>query len=616
MGNRYMFTSVYIPPEPEEEEIITELSLQTWITRGKIFPDLQLSPGEKPRHSMYTVKNINEWEYSAILHAKAEIVKKYAGSNTIIETIQLPDGTRLNISLGAFLTSFGSDISNVLGGNRARDYVNIVADYSISVSDLEPSTAISIVPVGGVQAWTPSVRGMVDNPTNDTIYIDQAIENSGITLGSSQLFDAIRLASRRIITSDIDGETQDHNKIMFVISDGDENYSFYSINNALAYANAVQDPAFQIFPVGIGQLQPYSSAIFAVIYNRFDSFLTNVPSVIDNGIDDIISFIFSNPKFKIGDVIFSQSFELDEPSILREISLHDITIPSGSTIAIRYRHGNDSDDMGAWSEWKNYQGTPDAIKIDENMENAFQYYEYEIELQGNSLFESPQINNGVNVKYYKPLHYTLFFNDQYIDLSDVKEPKIPINKNKMMEQYKKMYAAGLAKTGKTKNEPYVSSIHITANGDVPETSKIGFRVAYDDTNVFKVDPDTHSILLTRHNEKLIQLTPFKYRAINGGWPSNTEISIFSIISGEYRIVNSDRYSHNNKEGTISFKNSNMVDPIINIHINPVFRVLCDVSNYGSEGTTINHVALAYNVSKRIPVDGNGNTIRQPIHNRI
>jgi hypothetical protein len=224
------------------------------------------------------------------------------------------------------------------------------------------------------------------------------------------------------------------------------------------------------------------------------------------------------------------------------------------------------------------------------------YFQYEIKLYGNENFESPELYAGIELNYYKAQTFTVFF--QPIDLD--------IN-----------------------TDEYVASIHITHEATIPNTSIINYGYTqfnstdiedYSSITRSLIVPDRHTILLTRYNELFLTQDYITYTAINGQWPHNANIQVYRVNDDipKGQLVNSSEYASNNKEGTITFYNGQDKKDqfVLCIDLDPVFRFLCNVTNYGPEAAFIDHIGLIYNITKRIPVDSEGNIIHTPISKRI
>jgi hypothetical protein len=112
----------------------------------------------------------------------------------------------------------------------------------------------------------------------------------------------------------------------------------------------------------------------------------------------------------------------------------------------------------------------------------------------------------------------------------------------------------------------------------------------------------------------------KYTAINGGWAEGANVELYKVNTNNLigELISSSQYSINNKTGDITFFNiQNKTDIfVICIYFDPVFRLVCNTTNYGPETATIDHIGVIYNIGKRIPILNNGTIIHTPINERI
>ena len=203
---------------------------------------------------------------------------------------------------------------------------------------------------------------------------------------------------------------------------------------------------------------------------------------------------------------------------------------------------------------------------------------------------------GIELDYYKAQNFTVFFQPIDLDMN---------------------------------TDEYVASIHITHEATIPDASSIEYGYTqFNSTDIEDysgvtrplITPDRHTILLTRYNELFLTQDFLTYTAINGKWPDNVDIEVYrvndDIPNGE--LVDASLYASNNKEGTIIFVNAQSETDqfVLTVALSPCFRFLCKVINYGTEGATIDHIGLIYNITKRIPVDLAGNIIHNSISRRM
>jgi len=296
-----------------------------------------------------------------------------------------------------------------------------------------------------------------------------------------------------------------------------------------------------------------------------------------SNINNILSDIIKNDLFKsnsgsyiavidLGDNGLPYKFNFDSSSVI---------LPTGTKILYRYQYSNDNINWNSWSIWEDIF-VETELPLD--LKNKYRYLKFEIKLYGNSKFESPSLLKSVNVYYYKGQKFTVFFQPVEIDIND---------------------------------DQYLSSIHITHEATIPSSSEIKYGyVQFDTTDPNKyfsdvfplIDSDKHVINLTRYKEHCITDNYIKYIAAGGGWPENSKVEIYKTNSvyPNGKLLETKEYTVNSNEGYILFKvpNNNSDKITICVYMDKVFRIICNMYNYGPEGAVIDHIGVLYNISKK------------------
>src|ERR1035437_4001012 len=87
--------------------------------------------------------------------------------------------------------------------------------------------------VSSLLQWIPGIEGLFTEPANDNIFVSNAFSMIN-SIGSSQIYDAVRLAAQRMIDFKLSNSViQDYKGVMFLLTDGDENSSEYSLDQAI-----------------------------------------------------------------------------------------------------------------------------------------------------------------------------------------------------------------------------------------------------------------------------------------------------------------------------------------------------------------------------------------------
>ena len=610
-GNRAMFTSLDFNPlgldqEPTEPELVLELtSLQAD----------QDASAEVPTY--YAAETLDDYVKGFNIRAKAYFTSYYesdgVGGVVLVPERDVDDGSRITVEYKVFLPASSLNATDevtdvvITGPDVKRNYMWLVVKSSIATEGRYTEAELQIA-IDSNLNWLPGYRALVSDPTNDLIYVANAVSYAE-TMGSSAMFDAIRLAAKRMIKwQELNAEVQDYKKAVILLTDGDENKSEFSLNKAITSVSFMDgDNTTPIISVRLGQ--SYSADEVVLIKMAIDSegFVVSSFDIESAVVGDLVDFMFTNEKWIVGHGTYHNEFKLDKPSIPSKLSLKDVFVPSGSNVEFRYRTSLDKKHWELWSDWLLYS---EQHSIAEDIDSKTLYFEYDIRLSGTSEFTSPEVRKDISISYFDPSDFAMFFN--------------PIS-------------AGGGSSAGANNEDgdigygieegkrFLSSIHITHEVDVPTTSTIGYGITQSDSNDIDafystVRPDEHTILLTRYNEPLVTDDNRVYTALNGNWPDKVEVSIYKINS-QYPngvFVDPSEYATNNIEGIVTFyagqdENDQFV---VSIEVYPSFRLACRVTNFGSKRAIIHHIGIIYNMMKRIPTDDNGNIIHTPINSRI
>jgi len=465
---------------------------------------------------------------------------------------------------------------------------------SVSAEGLFGETTGSILITSSLQ-WIQAVEGMLVEPTKNRLLLSNAISQTNAALGASQLFDGVDLAAKRLIDFQFSNTTlSNYDKMIVVLSDGDENNSENSLNQALDSVSAISgENNTPILSVKLGQgyaadeivmLKMAEDTNGSVRYCRNQS-----PTEIIEIVDELITseeFSFNNGSY----VVTLNSEELVLPNSASIFG--SVILPTNSHILYRIRTSSDGINWTSWTDWRS-----DSLgyNFEENLDNLAGYYQYEVKLFSNELFESPKITKGLDMEYFKPKSSVVFFNPLALDLSALE---------------------------------YMSSILITQEGVIPETSTVTYGVtqslSVDPNDYFlngiEITPDRHEILFSRYNEPMFTTDYKNYFAINGSWANGSAISIYKYNDQDINgiLVPALSYSINSINGSIGFSTIQDYSDkfMICIDMSSLFRFICKIKNYGSKTATIDHIGLIYNIMKRIPTSRNGTIIHKTLDKRI
>ena len=576
-GNRMMFATAYVDSVVQDRELVVTMTVQNNYTALEVTEtDRAMNVLVEAKFSQYSVEvSDGQW--------------------VVIPEQPVPDGTRVVFKIDSFKVLPAEEASNILviRPDTVREYMYVRVAATAYAEGLEGSDSEIIIVSSNLQ-WLPSVKSLLLEPTDDTIYLDAAIAQID-TLGASQIHDAVRKAAQQIIEfKSSNSSWSDATKIILLLTDGDENMSEYSLNQATDHVNFIDgDCEVPVIPIRLG----FSYSSDDVLLGKYASetggenqyLIDATSSEIQDRIDDIIT----NGSIKVNNGIYSDTIDLGSDNIASTISINNILLPTGTRITFRTRFGSDNVTWSTWSEW--FDSSVDE-EFDLSLVSKGRYFQYQIRLYGNENFESPSLQAGAEICYYSVQSFTVFFQPVDLDIND---------------------------------DEYVASIHITHQATIPNTSTITYGYSQFNTTEIEdyygitqplITPDRQTIILTRYNETFLTEDSKTYTAINGRWPSQASIEVYRVnsLTPKGELIDPSTYAANSNDGTITFYNVQAPTDtfVLCVYFDPVFRIICNVMNYGPETITIDHIGVLYNITKRIPRDSDGNIIHTPINERI
>lgn len=617
-GNRMMFSSLkilgYTPSQPELQIIIESgRNLHLYPTEKFILPEF--TNNKNPNGpSYFTALNPTEtsmgFDIRAIAKFSSYTYENYPGHSIIIPERIVDDGSRISFELTPYKPQstiesggeVGWDSSNVniVAPDLIKKYMIIKGKASIAAEGFVATRFFYILINSNIQ-WLPGVSSLMPELSNDVSYITSAMTKIDC-LGASQLHDAVKEATQRIIQEQTDTSAyKSYEKVIVLLTDGDENTSMNSLNQAI---NNIQfiDGTKETPVIGIQLGNTDTSDEIIMKKYSVETGGSIYPMVGQETIDinNLIDSIIQTNTYGFNYGTFKNLMTFEEASIPIQFNLGTVSLPSGTTINYRTRYSSDGENWTSWTSWKNSSATIDY----DNTSDKILQYQYEVRFLGNKYFESPLLYGSASafgsatgplVQYNKPQTFIMFFKPISIGVKD---------------------------------SEYLSSVHITHEAYLPETSSIDYGLVQSgdlDTKEYLIsgkyiEADKYAIMLTRYNEILITSNYKNYSALNGRWPKscNIEIYRFNDQNPDGILVNSSEYSANSILGTITFFNHQELNDnfSINVIFDPSFRLIAKITNYAQDAAIIHHLGLIYNIATRIPKDKNGNIIHKPISKRL
>jgi hypothetical protein len=510
--------------------------------------------------------------------------------------VLVPDGTRVTFSLDCYLPKKSASEQSsikIVAPDIANEYLKIKVNMVSSINGMLITGKQDISLVSMLQ-WLPDITPLVSSPTNNLAVFSNALSKVE-TIGASQLFDALVLASKRIIDFGTSNSAiQNYNKLIVLLSDGDENSSQSSLQQAETSINSINSNSkTPISCIKLGNGCSSDEIMLLKLSNDFNGTFNKINNSTTSDIDSVLQQILTSEKTNINSGTYNIILKSDSQSLPFSAGFKNgVSVPVGASIIYRVRTSSDGNIWNPWSSWLTWS---DLQTYELSTNNLSLYYNYDVKFIGNSSFESPTISQGLELTYLKASETTVFFQPVSLNISDLE---------------------------------YLSSVLISPQGYLPKTSTLNFGISQA-TSLDVLDylnggrtilGNQQEILLTRYNEPMTTKNYKTYTAKNGRWSNSSQVNVYSFSKGSTNaiLVDPSTYISNGNKGTISFlipqnPNNNF---ILCVDVDPSFRFLCKIVNYGLETVTLNHISLIYNIMKRIPVGSDGNIIHRTIDQRI
>ena len=563
-SNRKMFDSTEIIADSEEEEDLgpLALSLQGQYSFSDSFDGLDDEGGG---FGFEFSNSIDEIEGG--FEIKAEIGYRSGeesedGTAPIIP-IDEPLGEKLRIHYDVLVYKYdkSNSIQGVIGEDF-KDKIYQIAIYAKTEVDGIVYSGLIKIDLNSTKTLFKNVINLTPEFENDDIYFENAI---GLVnpIGESQVFDGINLSVNRMIDLiSIDSKYNDYKKIIFLLSDGEENDSIKSYNQTLNNTLGISENPIQIIPIKLGNHSLIEEALLEKIATDTKSFSVGFNNKSTN---NVLNEIFENETLSFKQTIIKRQTIFPQETIVKDIILPFTNMPENSIIEYRlktYKDGVSEE----WGEFKKYDG---KIELDELVEKV----DIEFKLYINENFEAPEIQDNFEVNYLDPQEIYIFFKPQIINL---------------------------------KNNEYISSIIINHEGYIPEYSEIKYGITqfktsdpsyfYSETRQ-EVEAHKRSILNTRYNELLISENGIEYYAINGKWHESSEIKIYAENGV---LIKDTEYDLDPSSGKVLFKLSRSPNYkfYIDVELSNRFTLYARIKNLDNDAAHIDHIGVTYNISER------------------
>ena len=443
--------------------------------------------------------------------------------------------------------------------------------------------------------WSSSVVGLTDEPTDDDIYIAQAIERTHKVMGGSQIYDAVVMAADRLNTWQTDNtDWKSSDKVVFLLTDGCENLSQRTINQVASRLSLLSTNERKPFLASMvfGSPSQYDLALMQKIRSSTGGALVRIPIGYDpDFMPDRVAELFSLGMNMFNSGTYTGTIDVGADAGAFESVVIDVYVPDGAVVTISFRFSNDGD---TWTEWSSAYSITGITVIPTGLVQA-RYIQYDIRMVGNGQFESP-IFRGIQTTYLKPSTDVFFMRPIPLDVT---------------------------------SDDYVGEVVLNHAGTTPDGSDVTYGLSHHDTPEksdyagvthpwFKANQ--REVVMTRFNEPTLTNNNKTFTAINGSWPSGAAVDVYLIKSGttEGILLPSKSYVLNSETGKISLPTSVTNGDRIMVDIKPdsVLRLAIRVFNASRNPVEIGQITAMYNKTKRVRRTSEGTIVRHPIGDEI
>jgi len=527
----------------------------------------------------------------------ANVVQNNVTTDSLIRIGDIPDGTRVIFNINVYKPIDTNNISNLdntftSDAEAVRRYLYLYMTATIHYG-IYTGTTSKIVEVRSNLSWFPNIQSLLPEPTIDNVYVNNALDEID-TIGSSPIHDSVEYSANKIMDYEEENSNlQSYKKIIFLLTDGDENTSKISIDQALVVVNAIDGKQeVPVIPIKLGYTYSSDEVLlkkYAISTNGSNYYMVS-PS--DTIISEVTNDIITSGTMGVNYGTYTNTIDIYKDGLFKQLSFDSVYVPSNAKLLFRSRYSLDQITWTDWTGWTNITSDYDFMAT---LTFKGRYFQYQVSFYGNENFESPELRAGATLCYYKAQNFTLFFQPINLDIN---------------------------------TDEYVASIHITHEGTIPITSTINYGCAQfntvDPNDYYSVTrpvitPDRHTILLIRYNESLLTDDYKTYIAINGGWPKDAQVELFKIVNNSNGVlVSSSEYTFNYINGKVTFYNyQNSTDKfIICVGMGNVLRIICNIVNYGPQNIILDHIGVLYNITKRIPYNSDGSILNKSINMRL
>jgi len=504
--------------------------------------------------------------------------------------VDVPDGTRVQIQTKAYRTPYESDsgVTNFYFEDNDRPYAVIEFTARCNIGGKQLQDVKNVMLISALK-WFPETKALLKEPTDDAIYVDDALDQISQVKGVSPISDAAYMAAGRMYAYQVQNPSwESSNKILFLLTDGDENSNKKTASQVVTKMNQLSgDGKSPVVCFLFGNPHPADKMTAALMCDPTSGYVYSVPfkypdAQISYGVQTAMSG--ASDAFNSGSYV--NKVDLAGNNLYKNAAV-SVSVPSGGQLSFSAGFSQDGESYGLWTSAVTLTGSGIVVLP----QTISRYMQYRMVLKGSPDFESPKLAS-ITAGYVQASNDIVFFTPIYPDLGD---------------------------------DDYVSEVTISHEGTIPEHSTIQYGVCHFDSDdpadyssvpYPAATPHRRSFLLTRFNETAVSDDGVKYSLVNGSWPSFASVDVYRLEPGMTQgvPVNASEYSLNPAAGTITMLSIQPPGTIIiaSIAVDPLIRILCQITNYSEDIVKLDHIGVAYNVTQRVPRLSDGTIMRQPL----
>jgi len=458
--------------------------------------------------------------------------------------------------------------------------------------------------------WVPAVKSLIDSPTNDEVYVSEALGKTSEVKGASMLYDAIVLAADRINLHRIDNagwSTSD--KIVFVLTDWCENLSQRTLNQVKGrlalLANGDRRAFLAVMLFGSPSRSDRMLAVRAAADS--DGGMVSVPIGHDPAlVPGIVSDLFTLGMGSFNSGSYVGTIDVGGDGSANGVDASgsaggegsgrftqaniDIDIPAGASATFSVRYSSDRETWTTWTEPVVLTG-PTTVALDGGQ---CRYMQYVVRMVGSGSFESPRLSR-ITTTYLRPSTDIVFLRPIAVD---------------------------------SPSDEFVGEVVVTHAASIPDNATVRYGSTCHDTSdvadyAWGAKPwfsaNERSITLTRFNEPTTRVNNKTYVAINGGWPNGSAVSVYvATKSGDGVLADTSEYALNHSTGTITFASPLDGENRVFIDVRPdkVARVAIKMVNGSKTPIEIGQLTVMFNRTKRVRRSPDGMIVRHPMGDEL